>query len=81
MAMVLQVHAADEWEFSPKCEHSTPGQWLTEMDGELWCFDPPTQLQKDFWLDEPGEPGAETKEERIASLRWKCLKCGTIQMP
>lgn len=68
-------------ELAPKCtcENARGGWRAQDPDGSLYCFDPPTQLQKDIWLGSVGD--GPDKEERIQALRWACFKCGTIQMP
>lgn len=63
----------------PKCEHKTQGQWVVLKAQKVYVFDPPTQMQKDFWLSEV-KPG-KWKEKRIAMLRWFCNLCGTVQEP
>lgn len=68
-------------ELAPKCScEGARGGWrVQDVDGAFYCFDPPTQLQKDIWL---GAAKSEAeKEKRIKALRWACFKCGTVQMP
>lgn len=64
-------------ELGPKCDHNS-GRWLVEAGGAIYCFDPPTQLQKDFWI---GERGGADRKRRMAMLRWLCFDCGTVQKP
>jgi hypothetical protein len=78
---VVRYRVRGAWELSPRCEHVKPGHWLFEWQGSLWCFDPPTQLQKDIWLTSFGTIGPKTKERRMGALRWLCGICGTIQRP
>lgn len=59
-----------------KCEHEH-GQWLAEVDGVLYAFSPPTQMQKDIWLRQ----GRQHKQLRESMLRWLCRECGTVQEP
>jgi len=66
------------YEHAPKCKHND-GRWVIVDDAKkIHFFDPATQLQKDFWLDDCREnynfDGAEY-------LKWLCFPCVTIQEP
>lgn len=64
-----------------KCEHNK-GRWIVEWKGRLFVFDPPTQVQKDIWLNEmKAKGGEELHKKALESLRWLCNICGTVQQP
>ena len=77
--MLVNVGELDkDYKTGAKCEHKKQGQWVVLKGKKIFVFDPPTQMQKDFWLS---EVEGKAKEKRIAKLRWFCYLCGTVQEP
>jgi len=72
----------EEYCLGEKCQHSvTDGRWMVLKGEEVFVFDPPTQMQKDFWLIEGEDRSKEEHERRIGQLRWICFQCNNIQEP
>lgn len=61
------------------CPTTGTGQWVVKKGSKFYVFDPPTQLQKDLWLDVQQRNGKGKKA--LESLRWYCALCDTVQMP
>lgn len=61
----------------PICQHETQGQRVVVNEGEVFVFEPPTNMQAGIWLQSKHDGlSTETKE---AMIRWLCYECGTIQ--
>lgn len=54
-----------------QCDHAdAKGRYVVKAQGSWCCFDPPTKMQANIWVND--------RQERRERVMWQCFECGEI---